>query len=171
MNDPVRHFDDETMKLGMLMESALAQQKMADDHLQKLKVHTRDLDQVVRGEIRQTLVEEFQSLAGESDRAARALRALQATPHLRGIIAGFGIMIACALMATLIAWRVLPSASSVAAQRAERDVLARNIADLERRGGKIEWRSCGDPGRLCVRIERGAPVYGLKSDYYIVKGY
>jgi hypothetical protein len=55
--------------------------------------------------------------------------------------------------------------------RAQRDSLAQNIAHLEQRGGKVDWRSCGDSARLCVRIDRKAPVYGEKADYYIVKGY
>jgi hypothetical protein len=53
----------------------------------------------------------------------------------------------------------------------QRDALAKSIASLEQRGGKIEWKSCGDPARLCVRVDRKAPVYGEKADYYVAKGY
>jgi hypothetical protein len=171
MNDRARIVDEETMKVGLLMESALAQQKLAEAHLEKLKVHTRDLDEVVRGEIRQTLVEELQSLTAEADRAAQALRGIQRTSRLRGMIWSLGIALPCVLIPASIARWMLPSLSSVAAVRAERDALAQNIANLERRGGKVDWRRCGDSARLCVRVERNAPIYGDKADYYIVKGY
>jgi hypothetical protein len=32
-------------------------------------------------------------------------------------------------------------------------------------------RHCGDTSRLCVRIDRRAPVYGEQSDYLVVRGY
>jgi hypothetical protein len=171
MNDRVRTVDDETMKVGLLMESALAQQKLAEAHLEQLKVHTRDLDEVVRGEIRQTLVEELQSLTAEAGRAARTLRGMQRTPQLRGMIWSLGLALPCVLIPASIARWMLPSLSSVAAERAERDALAQNIANLEQRGGRVDWRRCGDSARLCVRVERNAPVYGDNADYYIVKGY
>src|SRR4030088_3131256 len=68
---------DETLKFGLLMESAQAHQKLAETHLTKLLAHTQGLDDVVRDEIRRTLIEEFQALSAESDRAARALIAMK----------------------------------------------------------------------------------------------
>jgi hypothetical protein len=38
------------------MESAQVQQKLIDENLAALKAHTRDLDGVVRDEIRRTLI-------------------------------------------------------------------------------------------------------------------
>src|ERR1700676_3462061 len=64
---------DDTLKVGLLMESAEAHQKLAETHLTKLLAHTQGLDEVVRDEIRRTLIEEFQALSAESDRATRAL--------------------------------------------------------------------------------------------------
>ena len=46
-----------------------------------------------------------------------------------------------------------------------------NIAALERQGGRIEWRRCGEKARLCVRVDRKAPPYGDRADYYVVEGY
>jgi hypothetical protein len=66
---------------------------------------------------------------------------------------------------------VLPSPASIAALRAQQAELSQNVARLAQRGGKAEWRSCGDAARLCVRIDRSAPVYGDNADYYVVKGY
>jgi hypothetical protein len=163
--------DDDTMKFGLLMESAQAHQKLAETHLEKLRAHTQDLDAVVRDEIRRTLVDELQTLTAESDRAARALREMKRAATMRGLTWTMGIAVLCTAIPTVIARYALPSQSQIAAMRIQRDSLAQNIARLEQRGGKVDWRSCGDPGRLCVHVDRNAPVYGEKSDYFIVKGY
>jgi hypothetical protein len=163
--------DDDTMKFGLLMESAQAHQKLAETHLEKLRAHTQDLDGLVREEIRRTLVDELKTLTAESDRAALALREMKRAANMRGVMWNIGIAILCTAIPTAIARFVLPSQSDIAAMRVQRDSLAQNIARLEQRGGKVDWRSCGDPGRLCVHVDRRAPVYGEKSDYFIVKGY
>jgi hypothetical protein len=56
MSARTQTMDDATMKFGLLMESAQAHQKLAETHLEQLRAHTRDLDGVVRDEIRRTLV-------------------------------------------------------------------------------------------------------------------
>jgi hypothetical protein len=163
--------DADTMKLGLLMESAQVQQKLAETNLEKLRAHTQDLDGVVREEIKRTLIEELQALTAESDRAARALRDMKHAANMRCLLWNMGAAVLCTAIPSSIAHYALPSQSDIAAMRAQRDVLAQNVAQLERRGGKIEWRSCGDSARLCVRIDRKSPVYGESADYYIVKGY
>lgn len=163
--------DDETMKFGLLMESAQAHQKLAEAHLEKLRAHTQDLDDVVRDEIRRTLIEELRSLTAESDRATRALREMKRTVQMRGALWNIGIVLLCAAIPSIIAHWALPSMSDIAALRARRDTLAQNVTQLEQRGGKVDWRSCGDLRQLCVRIDRKAPIYGDKADYYVVKGY
>jgi hypothetical protein len=171
MSERTNAADDETMKFGLLMESAQAHQKLADAHLEKLRAHTQDLDDVVREEIRRTLIDELQSLTAETDGAARAVRQMKRTVQMRGILWNIGISILCvAIPGTVMHW-ALPSTSDVNALRAQQDALVQNIAHLEQRGGKVEWRSCGEPKRLCVRVERSAPIYGEKADYYVVKGY
>jgi hypothetical protein len=163
--------DDYTMKFGLLMESAQAHQRLAEAHLEKLRAHTQDLDGVVREEIRRTLIDELQALTAESDRAARALRDMKRAANMRGLTWNIGIVILCTAIPSAIAHYALPSQSDIAAMRVQRDSLAQNVARLEQRGGKVDWRGCGDSARLCVRVERNAPVYGAKADYYIVKGY
>jgi len=78
--------EDETLKLGLLMEAAQAQQTLAATALDRLREHTAGLDRVVREEIRATLLEEMQALDEESRRAAEALRRLQRTANLRLIL-------------------------------------------------------------------------------------
>ncbi len=79
----VRAADEVTMKLGLLMESAQAHQKLVDTHLERLRAHTQELDGIVREEIRRTLIEEFQSLSAECKRAAQALNGLKRAANLR----------------------------------------------------------------------------------------
>jgi uncharacterized protein involved in exopolysaccharide biosynthesis len=171
MSERVNTVDDDTMKFGLLMESAQAHQKLAEAHLERLRTHTRDLDGVVRDEIRRTLVEELQSLAAETDRAARALQGMRRAAHLHVVLWNLGAATLCtAIPAAIVHWS-LPSAAEIAALRGQRDALASNIAGLERRGGRVDWRSCGDAGRLCVRIDRKASIYGENRDFYVVKGF
>jgi len=86
MTDRVRAIDDTTMNFGLLMESAQAHQKLAESHLEQLRAHTRDLDAVVRDEIRRTLIEELQLLWAESKRATEALQRIR-----RGASVRFGL--------------------------------------------------------------------------------
>src|SRR5450631_848215 len=87
--------DDHTMKFGLLMESAQAHQKLAEAHLEKLRAHTQELDDVVREEIRRTLIADLQALTTETDRAAAALRKMQQAAHLRGVAWNIGFAVLC----------------------------------------------------------------------------
>lgn len=170
MSEPARTLDDDTMKIGLLMESAQAHQLMAQSHLEELRAHTRDLDGVVRDEIRRTLVGELATVTVEGERAAQALRRLQHAAHLRGLLWNVGAAVLCIVIPGLYARYLLPSAADIERMRQQRDSLAQNIARLELRGGRVDFRNCGEPARLCVRVERKAPVYGEGADYYVVKG-
>jgi hypothetical protein len=163
--------DDATMRFGLLMESAQAHQKSAEVQLEKLRAHTDDLDSVVRDEIRRTLVEELQMVTAESARAAQIFRKAGRGAVVRGALWSIVMAILCtAIPAAIVRW-ALPSEAQIAALRSRRDELAASVADLERRGGRIDWRRCGAAARLCIRVDRGAPVYGEKADYYVVAGY
>jgi hypothetical protein len=77
----------------------------------------------------------------------------------------------CAAIPMCGEWWFLPSQSELATLRSKRDELAASVARLEQRGGRIDLRRCGGTDRLCVRVDRKAPVYGEAADYFIVKGY
>jgi len=171
MSDRAHMMDDATMKFGLLMESAQAHQKLAEAHLEKLRTHTQDLDGVVRDEIRRTLLEELQVLTAESKRAAEALKRIRRGTTLRGALWGAAMTVFCTCIPIAIMRWALPSASEVAALRARRDELAAQVATLERQGGRINWRHCGETARLCVRVDRKAPTYGEKADYFVIEGY
>lgn len=163
--------EDETLKVGLLMEAAQAQQALAANTLDRLREHTAGIDAIVRQEIRATLLDELQSLENDSRMAAEALRRLQRTANLR-LIAWSGIVLSVAsLLPGAIAWWLLPTRAEIDALGARRDELTANVARLSRQGGNLELRHCGATQRLCVRIERSAPAYGAAGDFLIVKGY
>jgi hypothetical protein len=162
--------DDATMKVGLLMESAQVHQKLAEGQLEKLRAHMQDLDGVVRDEIRRTLVEELQMLTAETAHATRALQKLRNGTR-RGMALSLSGALLCGLVPIALARWALPSPADIAALHARRGELAANIAKLEQQGARIDWRRCGEARHLCVRVDRKAPTYGEKADYYVIEGY
>lgn len=162
---------DEAMRLGLLMEAAQAQQRLGEESLERLAAHTRDLDVIVRDEIRRTVAEELGSLASESRRAAQSLQRMRRAANVRVLLWTVSMAAVCSGVAMGEAWWLLPSRHAIAALRERRAALAANVARLEERGGSIELRRCGARARLCVRVDRQAPAYGAHADYLIVKGY
>jgi hypothetical protein len=171
VNDQVSNLDDKTMSFGLLMESAQAHQKLAESQLQKLRDHTRDLDGVVRDEIRRTLIDELQLLTAETSRAVRALEKVRRSAGMRTTVGNIALAAACAIIPVIVARLTLPSAAEVAALKTRHDELTAKIAKLEQRGGRIELRQCGESLRLCVRVDLKAPKFGEKADYYVLEGY
>jgi hypothetical protein len=163
--------DETTMKFGLLMESAQAHQKMAESHLERLRAHTQDLDGVVREEIRRTLVEELDELTSESRRAAQALKGMKRIAQLRGLVFTVSTALLSVAIPSGLAYWLLPTPSQIETLRARRDELQVSVARLEQSGGRIDWRHCGERARLCIRVDRAAPSYGEKADYFVVKGY
>jgi sugar/nucleoside kinase (ribokinase family) len=167
--------NDDAMKCGLLMETAQTHQTLAGAALEVLQAHTRDLDTVVREEIRRTLMEELQALATESHSAVRSLRTLARAASMRVALWSSLTVTLCSSLAIAIflaaTHSLVPSRSEIAALTARRDELAASIARLEQHGGRIDLRRCGDTERYCVRVDRTAPVFGQKADYLIVAGY
>jgi hypothetical protein len=162
--------NDETMKLGLIAEAAQAQQRLGEECLQRLAEHTRDLDAIVRDEVRRTVAEELEALAAESRSAADSLVRLRRAASLRLLVFTFLVTALAALAGLALASWVLPSRQEIASLRTRRARLEANIARLERHGGRIELGRCGARRRLCVRVDRAAPAYGAGSDFLIVKG-
>jgi uncharacterized protein involved in exopolysaccharide biosynthesis len=171
MTERAGGLDDATLKVGLLMESAQAHQKLAEGQLESLRAHTRDLDGVVRDEIRRTLVEELRALTAEATRATREMRKIRGAGSLRAAAWSLAAAVLCTLAPIAVAQWALPSVGEIAALRARRDELAANLAKLEQEGGRIDWRRCGEKRRLCIRVDRKAPTYGDKSDYLVIEGY
>jgi hypothetical protein len=163
--------DDDTVKLGLLMEAAHSHQELVDGSLRQLQAHTRGLDEVVRDEIRRVMSSELAELVDETTRAAEVLRALARTAGLRAAWRGTLAAVVPGAAVAIFLWWWLPSPSQMAALRWQHAQLAAAVAQLSAGGGRIDLRRCGDTSRLCVRIDRRAPAYGEQSDYLIVQGY
>jgi hypothetical protein len=163
--------NDETMKFGLLLESAQSHQKLVEENLERLKAHTQDLDGIVREEIRRTLIDELQAVTTETRLAAQALKIMRRGATLKTASWHIAVSVVCAVVPTTVLWWCLPSPSKIAALRTQREELTSSLAQLERQGARIEWRRCGEARRLCVRVDRGSVAYGESADFMIVKGY
>jgi hypothetical protein len=161
----------ETMKLGLLLETAQSHQDLADDSLKRLQAHTQGLDGVVRDEVRRALIAELGELVDHSTKAVESLKALSRIAQLRAVWCSAVLTALPAACVGLLLWWWLPSPSRILQLGAQQQQLAATIARLTQSGGRIDLRSCGTPARLCVRVDRRAPSFGEQSDYLIVQGY
>ena len=162
--------DESTMQTGLLMEAAQAQQKAVDALMHRLTEAVAGLDAVIRDELRRAFAEEFRALSAMSQVAAESLHQVRRAAGLRMATWAVAISVASSAAPCLFSWALLPSRTEVAKLRAQRNELAEGVAELERRAGHLDLRRCGESARLCVRVERGAPVYGADGDYRVVKG-
>jgi hypothetical protein len=163
--------DEQTMKLGLLMEAAQSNQKLAESSLKKMKAAVQDLGELVRTEVRQILVAELESLTTDAKRAADALYDVRRAANARIALWSITLTTLCSAIPLGLACWIIPSPAEIRGLRAKHDDLASKIEELERRGGGIDLRKCGEGARLCVRVDRTAPAYGEKADYLIVRGY
>lgn len=159
------------MKLGLLIESAHAQQTLAESILQEFKAHVGELPQIARDEIRATLLEELHALGEDSRQAAETLRRLRHVADLRVLLWTLAVAALSCAIPLAAAWWLLPSPQEIESLRARRAALAAAAAALVQQGGRVELRHCGGAQRLCVRVDRQAPAYGAGGEYLIVKGY
>lgn len=172
MNEPRETvLDEESMKLGLLMETAHAHQAVAEDQLRQLEACTRDLDKIVCDQIRHALAAEMQAVSEAARCAIQSLRGVQHAAHLRAALWSVGTACASGALGIALVAQVLPSQAQIEALRARRDRLAEEISNLEQQGGRIELRRCGAADRLCVRVDREAPAYGEAADFLVVKGH
>jgi hypothetical protein len=162
--------DQDSVKLGLLMETAEMHQKLAETAIEKLSQHTQSLEAAVRDQVQRALVDALKTVHAESQRAVDALQKIKRTANARVTLWTLGLTATSVAIALFVAWWVLPTPAEIARLRTERDELASNIAVLNRRGGRADLRRCG-PGRVCVRVDLSAPRYGGSSDYMVIKGY
>jgi hypothetical protein len=163
--------DQETMKVGLLMETAQSQQRLADSSLRKLKTHASELSGIVAAEVSRVLSGELQTLASDSRAASDALRRLRRGVGLKLCLLSLSLSAMCTALALAVAWWLLPSRAELAVLRARHDEYAAAVAALERVGGRVDLRRCGEQQRLCVRVDRRAPAYGESGEFLIIHGY
>lgn len=163
--------EDLTVRTGLLMEAVESQRALAGEALERLHERLAGLDDVVREEIRVTLLEELRALGEEGRQAAASLRGLRRAAHAHLAAWSAAIAAVAAAIPLLLSWWLLPRAADVAALRSTRAELTANLAQLTQHGGRVQLRRCGAVARLCVRIDRAAPAYGEGGEFAVVKGY
>ena len=99
--------EGEEIKLGFLMEAAQTHQQLAESALEKLERHTRGLDDIVRKEIRRTLIQELRAVHEESERTAQALRRVRRALKTHRLWWSVIFPALSAAIATLIVWTVV----------------------------------------------------------------
>jgi hypothetical protein len=161
--------DDDAMKLGLLLESAHAHQRLAEGLLERLRVQVAELPGLARDEIRATMLEELGALQEDGRRAGETLRRLRYVADLRVALWTLAITTLSCAVPLGVAWWLLPSRAEVAALGARREALEAAVARLKAEGGEMEWRRCGSARRLCVRVDRKAGAFGESGDFLIVK--
>jgi len=162
--------DVDSVKLGLLMETAERHQKLAEAAIGKLNEQALGLEAVVRDQINRAVVEEMKTVQAETQRAVEALQRVKRAANARVTLWTIGLTAISAGIALFVAWWVLPTRVQIAALRTERDELASNIAVLDQRGARAGLRRCGT-GHLCVRVDMTAPRYGNQRDYFVIRGY
>jgi hypothetical protein len=162
--------DQDSVKLGLLMETAQTHQKLAETAIEKLNQHILSLEVVTRDQIRHALVDALNAVHVEAQRAADALQKVKQAANVGVALWTLGLTSTWAAIALFVAWCVLPTPAEIARLRAERDELKSSVAVLNQRGGRADLRRCG-AGRMCVRVDLSAPRYGESSDYLVLKGY
>jgi hypothetical protein len=148
--------DQDSVKLGLLMETAQTHQRLAEAAIQKLSEHTQALEAVARDQIQRTLVDALKTVNTETQRAVEALQKIKREANSRVTLWTLGLTVISAAIALFVAWWVLPTPAEIARLRTERNELVGNIAVLNQRGARADLRRCG-AGRVCVRVDLGAP--------------
>jgi len=122
--------DQDSVKLGLLMETAQTHQKLAEAAIEKLSEHTQTLEAVARDQIQRALVDALKTVHTEAQGAAEALRSMKREANARVTLWTLGLTVTSAAIALFIAWWVLPTPREIARLRIERDGLVSNIAVL-----------------------------------------
>jgi len=162
--------DQDSVKLGLLMETAQTHQKLAEAAIGKLNEQTQGVHAVVRDQIRRAVVEEMKIVQAETQSAVEALQGVKRAANARVRLWTLGVTAISAGVALFVAWWALPTPAEIARLRTERDELASKVAILNQRGARADLQRCGT-GHLCVRVDMNAPRYGDQRDYFVIRGY
>jgi hypothetical protein len=85
---------------------------------------------------------------------------------LAGLLLGIGATAFGALY--LAALVMLPSLGELQARRADAERLQVRVEELEKRGGRIEYSTCGKAKRLCIKVDKSTTY---QDNYMIPAGY
>lgn len=169
MSEP-RPAEADAARIGMLLETAHSQQEAIAAQIEHLQDHARGLDQIVRAEIRRTLLEELNEINTQGGQTVAALQELERTARRRSVGLSIGLATLSAIIGSAsIAW-YLPTPAEIERLRVQRDAMRTQVEQLEEAGGGLALRRCGRELRWCVRVDRSAPAFGAEGDYRVVRG-
>lgn len=159
----------ETLRVGLLLEAAQAQQRLGAEAIEALREHVRTLDALVRAEVASAARESLEGLSAETQQTAAALRRARRVAEVRLIVWSIAACVASAAIALAVMHVLLPSRGQIAALRSRRALFSADIRRLREYGGAVDLRRCGHRGRLCVRVDRSGPAYGAHGNFLLVK--
>jgi hypothetical protein len=116
----------------------------------------------------------LKDLQGDIDRAGKTLAALQRFSLWRAAWQHAMVFVLTLVITVLAVWLYAGSPSELAARRADVATAEARLADLNRRGAKIQLSHCGSEKRLCVRVDESAERFGYANKdetYMIPEGY
>src|SRR5690348_7570475 len=113
--------DQDSVKLGLLMETAERHQKLAEAAIGQLSEQAQGLVTVARDQIHRAVVDEMTIVRAETQRAIEALQRVKRAANARVTLWTMGLTATSASIALFVAWWILPTRAEVATLRAERD--------------------------------------------------
>lgn len=113
--------DQDSVKLGLLIETAERHQKLAAAAITTLSEQTQGLEAMVRDQIRRAVVEEMKTVRAETQSAVEALQSVKRAANARVTLWTLGLTAISVGVALFVAWCVLPTPAEIAALRTERD--------------------------------------------------
>src|SRR5580704_17407395 len=107
--------DQDSVKLGLLIEAAQTHQRLAEGAIARLNEHTQVFEAAVREQVHSGLREGLRSLHAETQNAVEALRRVKRAANARVTLWTLGLTAISAGIALFVAWSVLPTPAEIAA--------------------------------------------------------
>src|SRR5690348_10176604 len=107
--------DQDTAKLGLLMETAERQQKLAEAAIGQLNEQIQGLVAGSRDQLHRAIVDEVAIVRVETHRAVEALHRVKGAANARVTLWTMGLTAISTAIALFVAWWVLPTRAEIAA--------------------------------------------------------
>jgi hypothetical protein len=137
--------DQDSVKLGLLIETAERHQKLAAAAITTLSEQTQGLEAMVRDQIRRAVVEEMKTVRAETQSAVEALQSVKRAANARVTLWTLGLTAISVGVALFVAWCVLPTPRLKSRRYAPNAISSR--ATLQSSINAVRGRICGGAGR------------------------
>jgi hypothetical protein len=170
--------DDDTRKIMTVIAAFDAEHARLQEAVKSLNGSGQHLAIVVRQAAQGAVEDALKGLHPHIDRAGKTLVGLQRFSVWRAAWQ-HAIVAAVAILVTLAGiWWYVPSASEMAALRAERDELQASLQTLTAKGARMQFSMCGsgdEKKRLCVLVPKKPVMWDNLNDrtqgYVVPVGY